>query len=73
MVREWLQFLLLVQKEYRWEQGLFQVKKVLFILILKIKLKWTGKGIVEKGIDTNTNKIIIKICEIKISNISKFL
>ena len=28
---------------------------------LKIKLKWAGKGIFEKGIDTNTNKIIIKI------------
>ena len=28
---------------------------------LKIKLKWSGKGIFEKGIDLNTNKIIIKI------------
>ena len=38
MVLVWLQFLLQVQKEYRWEQGLFQAKKVLFMLILKIKL-----------------------------------
>ena len=28
---------------------------------LKIKLKWNGKGIYEKGLDTKTNKIIVKI------------
>ena len=28
---------------------------------LKIKLKWIGKGILEKGVDANTKKIIIKI------------
>ncbi len=28
---------------------------------LKIKLKWVGKGILEKGIDSNTKKTIIKI------------
>ena len=28
---------------------------------LKIKLKWVGKGILEKGIESNTKKTIIKI------------
>ena len=28
---------------------------------LKFKLKWVGKGLKEKGIDKNTNKIIIEL------------